>query len=130
MYTKFNNKNLNTKFDFINGLVTVTGNNVESETIKYSTDTNRIQIGSSSNDNNIDNSKNRKQKRTNPIKDDVYDELFKQATIYTGIKSRNRDDALKNRNNITGMNTKKRTKLKNQHNNTSTNTKKKNKKNI
>lgn len=125
VYTKFNNKNLNTNFDFLNGLVM--GNYTESETDPYyNKDVKGIQRGSSGNGNDIGN--NGEHKITNPIKEDVYDELFKQATIHTGVKSTNEGGTDKGKMMGTNQNTKKRTKPKKQHTGTNTNTKKNKKK--
>jgi hypothetical protein len=98
VYTKFNNKNLNTNFDFVNGLVM--RNHTETDKYKHNKDIKGNQTGSGG------NGKHGEQKITNPIKDDVYDELFKQATIYTGVKHSNGGGK------GTNINTKKRTKLK------------------
>ena len=80
MYSKFNNKNLNTNFDFINGLVVGNHNNND---IKWrqtgSGDHEKLNVFTNETIPTFSNSA--------PLKDEIYDELFKQATVKTNSKS-------------------------------------------
>lgn len=97
VYSKFNDKNLNTNFHFLNGLVVGNENN-------------RVYERQSGSGIDIDIEgvvKNKESSVITPIKNEIYDELFKQATIHTGKG---------------GVSTKKKTKFKRGQLNSNTNT--------